>query len=121
VHFRIRPKAIQVIRTTYDPATKGAKSQVLGRIDRQTMQPTRELKAACSPKELKEIAAWIDQYRRTEAIKIEAAARTLANQAELASDWFDNAEPGEARVVATDLSAALNRLRARMKRRNLID
>jgi hypothetical protein len=45
----------------------------------------------------------------------------LANQAEVASDWFDNAEPNEARVVATDLLQVLNRLRARMKRRNLID
>jgi hypothetical protein len=121
VHFRIRPKAIQVIRTTYDPATKGAKSQVLGRITRETLEPSAALEAACTPKELKEVAAWIDQYRRTEAIQIEAAARTLANQVELASGWFDNAEASEARMVASDLLPVLNRLRARMKRRNLID
>ena len=121
MHFRIRAKAVQVIRTTYDPGVKGAKSEVLGRIDRETLQPTSELKSACSPRELKEVAAWIEQYRRTEAIKIEAAARTLANQVELASGWFDNADAGEARVVAGDLLPVLNRLRARMKRRNLID
>ena len=121
MHFRIRSKAIQVIRTTYDPQAKGAKSQVLGRIDRETLKPTAELKSACSAKELDEVAAWIEQYRRTEAIKIEAAARTLANQMEIASGWFDNADAGEARVVAGDLLPAINRLRARMKRRNLID
>jgi hypothetical protein len=74
VHFRIRPKAIQVIRTAYDPASKRAKSRVLGRIERDTLEPTDALISACTAEEQREVAVWIDRYRHTGAVKIEMSA-----------------------------------------------
>ena len=121
MHFPVRSNAIPVIITTYDAKTKGAKSQVLGRIDRRTLGPTEQLRSACRDEEPKEVNAWIEQCRRTEAIKIEAAARTFGSQIGIASGWFNNANAHGTRLVAGHLLPVLNKLRARLRRQNPID
>jgi hypothetical protein len=81
VHFRIRAKAIQVIRTAYDSASKRATSRVLGRIERDTLEPTKALKSACTTEERREVAAWIDHYRRSGAVNREMPAGTKEGRA----------------------------------------
>lgn len=123
MHFRQRSKAIQVIRTSYDPNTKGAKNQIVGKILKENPQVSEALKSACSPEELKEVSVWLEQYRGFELLKNEYAAKSLPEQLALATTWFELQQPKDenARALATSVFVEWAALRNILKKQQLLD
>lgn len=122
MHFRQRSKAIQVIRTTYDSQTKRAKNQILGSILKGNPQVSEQLNAACSPAELKEVNAWLEQYRGFELLKNEYAAKSLPEQIALAAAWFEQQpQDDNARLLATSVFFEWAALRNIFKKQQLLD
>ena len=121
MHFRERGHVVQVIRTTYDPATKKGKNEIVGRLVKSKPQVTDELKAVLSREELKEVAAWIAGYAKTEALRRELAVRGLSEQMALAEEWFVGQKGEEAHFLASSLVPAWARLRAALKRNGMIE
>jgi len=121
MHFRERGHVVQVIRTTYDPATKKGKNEIVGRLVKANPQVTDELKAVLAKEELKEVAAWIAGHAKVEALKREVAVRTLTEQLALAEEWFAGQKSDDAHFLASSLVPAWARLRAALKRNGLIE
>ena len=122
MHFRARQNVIQVIRTTYDPTTKKARNEVVGRLRKIKPEVTDELKAKCTREELKEIERWISGGQDLDGLRKEYAARTLVEQMERAASWFAGQGSGEsARNLASEIQYSWSNLRAVLKKRELID
>ena len=59
MQFRERRRVIQMIRTTYDPAVKRGRSEVVGKIDKDAPAIPEKLRKSCSAEELAEIESWL--------------------------------------------------------------
>lgn len=122
MHFRFRNNVIQVIRTTYDPATKKPRSQIVGRLRRSDPEPGPELLAACTAAEAEEVRRWIDGHMRAHAVAAEHAARTLVDQFDKAASWFAATKDLDcARALAADVQQQWIRLRNQLRRSGLLD
>lgn len=117
MHFRLRNRVIQVIRTTYDATTKKPKAQVLGTLSKLNPEIGDELRLSCKPDELVEIKAYIKNQHALNRLQLEMAARTLISQLEKAAEWFDTAaSTTENEVLAAEISRQLPLLRKKMQR-----
>ena len=122
MHFRIRNNIVQVIRTTYDPASKKPRAEIVGRLERSDPEPGPELLAACTPAEAEEVRRWIAAHTRAHAVAAEHAARTLGEQFSKAASWFATTEDLDAaRVLAADLQQQWVKLRNQLRRSGLLD
>jgi hypothetical protein len=89
MQFRERRRVIQVIRTVYDPAVKRGRSEVVGKIDKDTPGIPEKLRRACTQAELTEIEDWLalrETTLRTETIRDDTGA--LAERMRRATDYF---------------------------------
>lgn len=122
MHFRFRNNLIQVIRTTYDPATKKPRAEIVARLPLDTREPAPELLSACTPAEVEEVRRWVTGHLKARAVAAEHAARTLAEQMERAGDWFSATEDTEsARQIAAEAQQQWLRLRQQWRRAGLLD
>lgn len=122
MHFRFRNNLVQVIRTTYDPATKKPRSEIVGRLARSEPEVGDDLRGACTAAELAEIEAWIANNMRARAVAAEHAARTLAEQIDRAAEWFASTSDRDgARQVAAELQQPWARMRSQLRRGGLVD
>lgn len=121
MHFRLRKKGIQVIRTRYDAASKRAKSEIVGRIPKASLEIPESLAKGCTPAELDEVTSWIEGYSDLSKLKQELAAKSLPEQFALASEWFAQSEGERARGVAMAIQQGWVSLRAQLKKRQLLD
>lgn len=122
MHFRRRSHIVQVIRTTYDPALKKPRTEIVGRLQRTDTEPGPDLVAACTPSELDEVRRWIASQMKAHAVVTEHAAWTLGEQCSRAAEWF-SATPDldAARTLAADVQQQWALLRNAMRRRGLLD
>ena len=117
MHFRSRARVIQVIRTTYDPATKKPKAQVLGTFSKDKPEISDELRLSCQRNELAEVKAYIKNQHQLSRLDLEMAARTLVAQLEKAAQWFDTAPLSvENEVLVADILRNMPMLRKKMQR-----
>lgn len=117
MHFRTRNRVIQVIRTTYDAASKKPKAQVLGSLNKASPEISDELRLSCKPAELLEIKAYIKNQASLDRLELELAARTLVRQMEKAAQWFDTATAStEHEVLAAEIAAQVPLLRLKLQR-----
>lgn len=122
MHFRFRNNLIQVIRTTYDPATKKPRTEIVGRLQRNDPKPEAELLAACTPSEVEEVERWIASHLKAHAVAAEHAARTLAEQCVKAGEWFASTSDTEsARLLAAEVQQQWALLRNQLRRSGLLD
>ena len=122
MHFRLRNNIVQVIRTTYDPASKKPRAEIVGRLDRTDPEPGPELLAACTPAEAEEVRRWVAGHMRAHAIAAEHAARTLVQQFAEAARWFATTQDLEsARALAADMQQQWVKLRNQLRRGGLLD
>jgi len=122
MHFRERGNVVQIIRTTYDAASKKGKNEIVGRLQKANPQVPKTLESALKADERKELAAWLDGYATLGRLKRELAVRTLPEQLGLAEEWFGDKNKGdEARVLALALIPAWSQLRAALKRNGFIE
>src|SRR5450755_1686470 len=116
MHFRERNQIVQIIRSKYDADKKKGKNEIVGRLTKAKPIISDELKAALTPDERKEVAAWINGHASVERLKQELAVRTLQEHMTLAEAWFANKKDDEARFLAASLVPAWMRLRAALKK-----
>jgi hypothetical protein len=121
MHFRARDQIVQIIRTKYDAALKRGKNEIVGRLAKANPKITEELAAVLTMEERKEVAAWIEGYAKVGRLKRELAVRTLQEQLTIADEWFADQRDDEARLLAASLVPAWARLRATLKKNNLIE
>jgi hypothetical protein len=122
MHFRRRNHIIQVIRTTYDPATKKPRADIVGRLQRGDTVAGADLLAACSPAEVEEVQRWIAGVMRADAVAAEHAARTLAEQCAKAGDWFAGTDDHDAaRALAAEVQQQWVKLRTQLRRSGFLD
>jgi Zn-dependent M32 family carboxypeptidase len=117
MHFRTRNRVIQVIRTSYDPATKKPKAQLLGTVNKANPEISDELRLTCKPKELLELKAYLQNQHQLSRMELEMAARTLVIQMQKAAEWFDTAMVNtENEVLAADINRQFPMLRKKLQR-----
>lgn len=122
MHFRLRNHIVQVIRTTYDPATKKPRTEIVGRLHRHDAEPGADLLAACTPAELEEVRRWIAGQGRARVVAAEHAALSLTEQMALAGEWFASTpDEDAARRLASELQTQWAALRSVLRRRHLTD
>jgi hypothetical protein len=121
MHFRDRGQVVQLIRTSYDSSSKKGRSEIVGRLVKANPQVSEALEAALTPKERKELAAWLTGHATTERLRRELAVRTLAEQLALARDWFADKKDDEARILAATLVPTWVQLRIVLKRNGLVE
>ena len=121
MHFRERNQIVQIIRSKYDADKKKGKNEIVGRLTKAKPIISDELKAALTPDERKEVAAWINGHASVERLKQELAVRTLQEHMTLAEAWFANKKDDEARFLAASLVPAWMRLRAALKKSGHIE
>jgi hypothetical protein len=122
MHFRHRNNLVQVIRTTYDPATKKPHTEIVGRLRRGDTAPDAELLAGCTPDEVEEVRRWIASSMKAHAVAAEHAARTLADQLSKASEWFTSTDDlDSARLLAGEAQQQWVKLRNQLRRAGLLD
>ncbi|HYD30089.1 MAG TPA: hypothetical protein VEB64_04435 [Azospirillaceae bacterium] len=101
MQFRERRRVIQVIRTIYDPELKRGRSEVVGKIDKDSPTIPDKLAHACSAEEIGEITAWLTA--RGESLK-SASARgsvaTLPEEMRQAAAHFHGHHSGEPEAAA---------------------
>ncbi|MFW5329387.1 hypothetical protein [Hydrogenophaga sp. ZJX-1] len=117
MHFRIRNRVIQVIRTTYDATTKKPKAQVLGTVNKLQPEISDELRLTCKPQELAELKAYIKNQQLLARLDLEMAARSLVTQMQKTAEWLDTASvTTENEVLATEINGQLPMLRKKLSR-----
>ncbi|EWS65469.1 hypothetical protein Y695_01275 [Hydrogenophaga sp. T4] len=117
MHFRNRNRVIQVIRTTYDPATKKPKVQLLGTVNKANPEISDELRLTCKPRELLELKAYLQNQHQLGRMELEMAARTLVIQIQKAAEWFDTAMVNtENEVLAAEINRQFPLLRQKLQR-----
>jgi hypothetical protein len=121
MHFRERRQIVQIIRTTYDPALKKGKNEIVGRLVKANPEISKSLETVLTTEERKEVAAWIARYATVERLKRELAVRSLPEQLALAEEWFADQQDGDARVLAATLVPAWTHLRVLLKRKGLVE
>ncbi len=121
MHFRERDQSVQIIRTKYDAVLKKGKNEIVGRLAKAKPKISEELKAALTPEERKEVAAWISGHATVERLKQELAVRTLQEHMTMAEVWFRDQKSDEARFLAASLIPAWTRLRVTLKKNNLAE
>ena len=122
VHFRYRKNVVQVVRTTYDPATKKPRAEIVGRFLRSDVKPDAESLAGCTPAEVEEVHRWIAGNMKANSVAIEHAARSLSEQIAKAAEWFDTTDDMDsARLLATEVLQQWAQLRSGLRRRGLLD
>ena len=122
MHFRLRNNIVQVIRTTYDPATKKPRAEIVGRLRRGDVVPGADLLAACTPAEVEEVQRWIASHLKAQAVTAEHAARTLSEQLNRAGEWFASTDDLDtARLLAVEVQQQWMKLRNQFRRGGLLD
>lgn len=122
MHFRLRNHIVQVIRTTYDPATKKPRTEIVGRLQRSDPEPGPDLMAACSPDEIEEVRRFIASQMKARTVAAEHAAWTLSDQCARAAEWFATTPDLDAAgLLAADLQQQWVQLRNVLRRRGLLD
>jgi hypothetical protein len=120
MHFRERDQVVQIIRTKYDAAKKKGKNEIIGRMAKANPKISDELAAALTEDERKDVAAWIESHAHVGTLRRELAVRTLQEQMTLAEGWFREHDGEEAKKLAASLLPAWVRLRAVLKKKDMI-
>ena len=122
MHFRFRNNLVQVIRTTYDTASKKPRTEIVGRLRRGDTAPDAELLAACTPEEVEEVRRWIAGSMKAHSVAAEHAARSLVEQMARANEWFASTpDKASARVLAGEVQQQWVKLRNQLHREGLLD
>jgi hypothetical protein len=122
MHFRFRKNIVQVVRTTYDPATKKPRAEIVGRFLRSDAEPAAEALAECTPAEVEEVQRWIASNMKANAVAVEHAARSLSGQIGKAAEWFGTTDDlDSARLLAVEVLQQWAQLRSQLRRRGLLD
>lgn len=117
MHFRVRGRIVQVIRSVYEPSLKRGRTDIVGRLDRHCPTLSESLREACSAEELAEVQRWISQHTQREALVAAYSALTLRNQIEAATRWFETAPVDQVVELGDGIPPLLTKLRQTIRSR----
>lgn len=122
MHFRVRKNVIQLIRVNYDAGKGKGVNTVVGSVKLAEPQLPAELQAALTAAEQAEFSEWLSTRYRTEAVREELAALTLAETMAAAERWFEReGDTQAARTTADSVVLQWQSLRRSMAKRGLLD
>jgi hypothetical protein len=122
MHIRQRNQIAQLIRTTYDPATKKGKNTILGKVKLSRPELDDALRSELTDEELGQFEIWKRSQAQIAQLRSQMAALTLAEAMGEASRWLAaNADSEDARVAATLIQGELPHLRKALKQFALQD
>ncbi len=121
MHFRLRKKVVQLVRTLYNPDTKKPRTVVVGRMPLKQPKVSPELRSKLTEDEIAEAEEWIEGQFRMNSLKEELAALTLEESISAAHRWFSrNADNPAAAAIVVQLLPALQALRKMLGRKGLL-
>lgn len=111
-----------MVRTTYDDVGKKPRATVVGRMRLEQPVISDDLRKMLTDAEVREAHAWIEGQHRTQQLREEFAAVTLAESLELANSWIarNKTSPVAAAAVASILPR-LQVLRKTLKSGGFLD
>ena len=116
MHFRVRPAAIQVLKSTYDANTKKTSNTVVAKIPRATLRVKDEDTKNLSNQEKAEIGEFIERYKNTEALQRRFYAHKLPDIVSDVVRYVSTLEDAaEKEVIASRLAQAMVELRRAVK------
>lgn len=116
MHIRVRNQVAQLIRTTYDPATKKGKNTIIGRVKLDSLELDDALREALTPEELDQFKAWRENHALVHQLRSQLAALTLPEAMAEASRWLSaNPDSEAARAAAANIQRELLTLRRALK------
>lgn len=122
MHFRLRKNVIQLIRTTYNESKKKGDNVIVGTVKLSKPQLSDELRQKMTAEERAAFEMWITTQHRTEMLRAELAALTLAETMMLAEAWFEReGQSVAARMAATDIMSVWQGLRRVLAKKTLVD
>lgn len=109
--FIDQPKHIRVVRASPDDAGT-LKRERLGQIPKATLEVTPELASALLPEESVEVSEAIDIYKKSVALKRQAAALTFPETVREVVDYLkDTASESERKIIVAALMEAVRLVR----------
>lgn len=89
MHFRIRTNVIQLIRTKYDDVKKKGVNTIIATVRLAKPELSDDLRQNLTPEEVNAFETWLKKRHRTDMLREEMAALTLAEAIDLAQKWFE--------------------------------
>ncbi len=121
MHFRLRKKVVQLVRTLYNPDTKKPRTVVIGRMLLKQPKLSPELQSKLTEDEIEEAEEWIEGQFRMNSFKEELAALTLSESISAANNWFSrNTDNPAAMAIALQLLPAFKTLRKMLRGKGLL-
>lgn len=116
MQFRVRPAAIQVLRSHYDPATKRTSNKQVARIPRATLKVKDEELKALSTQERHELDVFLAHYRNTLALQQQLNAHRLPDLVADVVAYFSRVEDAaEKEIIASQMMQAIIQFRHAIK------
>lgn len=108
--FVDQPKQIRIIRTAVEDGS--ASRAAVGRLMKNNLTISEDLKSALTPTEAKEVQEVIETYQQAETARKQVSALQLPVTIREAMDYFeDSASECERRLIMSALMEALRRMR----------
>ena len=122
MHFRIRKNVIQLIRTTYDVDKKKGVNTTVGAVPLSAPELKADLRSQMSGDEILAFESWVATQHRTNLLREELAAMTLAESLALADKWFEkHGDSQPANAIVRDILLNWHSLRKTLAKKGLLD
>lgn len=121
MHFRIRKQVVQLVRMNYDAAVKRGRAEVVGSVKLSDPILPEELRHLLTAQEVDEFDQWVATQYRSHQLKQELAALSLAEQIDLAKQWFEaEGNSATAKIVADETQRSWKALRKKLMRLDIL-
>lgn len=122
MHFRIRKQVVQLVRMNYDASIKRGRAQVVGSVKLSNPVLPDELRDALTPQEIDEFEQWVATQHRSHRLKQELAALSLAEQIDLAKQWFEaEGNSPTAKITADEAQRSWKALRKKLIQLDILE
>jgi len=122
MHFRLRKNVIQLIRTTYDESKKKGNNTIIGTVLLSKPILSDELRLKLAEEEISAFNLWLNTQHRTDRLREEIAALTLAETMSLAEKWFERENNSStAHIAVRDIVSNWQSLRKILANKGLLD
>ncbi len=122
MHFRLRKNVIQLIRIAYDDAKKKGNNTVIGTVKLSNPVLSDELRLKLTSEEIKAFDVWLNTRHRTDRLREEMAALTLAENMALAEKWFEReGDSRGAQIVVNDIVPQWHNMRRLLIKKGLLE
>jgi len=122
MHFRVRKNVIQLIRIKYNDGKKKGVNTIIGTVKLAKPELSADLRNKLSDDEVGAFEAWISTQLRTDMLREEMAALTLAETIELAGKWFQReGNSGAAQTVSRDIISQWQGMRRIFSKNGLLE